>query len=377
MIMRCPKCYIDLETPKGMNCLKYGFCQKCNGRAFDFGLLLSQVNGLYILKLIKIARGNSQKSHLKCPKCRKFMKMVAQHHACNECQVFWILNFEGDPKLKVRESKQEEEPQEIQDMLNALALSAVERAEDRWTSLKSMIPALNDSKNCKSENPSPIASYCLIVGILIVMNLPISTTPLELPELVSRTEKVTGRDGGEYFQRHTYVYSQNSVLQFQRGVSLGISASNGVPQVARMILAFFVHFSLFPVVLSILVISLFGAQVERLIGTYKFIVLALASSCAGFLGTILFAQIDHPKHYIVGSLSGIAGILGFYAHHWFLKSRSRKLDYRPILPLTISSVLVFQLSKVQAELGGYILSYESSPWFGFIVGALFSAFFQK
>ncbi len=364
--MRCPKCSQDLETPKGVNSLKYGFCPKCGGRGIDFGLLLHQANQLYVLKLLKIARGETSPSKFRCPKCRKTMKTILQHHACLNCQVFWIEDFEADPMLKTPNGENEIPDKEINAILNEFALAAAEKVKRRWGILQSLVPSLKNNSEAKTFAP---VTYFLTALMVMLFILPISTPSLDLPELSPNTENFLIR-GRRYHHTTYYVYNQRTVRQFEKGVWMGFAPFSGdFSRIFHIASAFFFHLSLFPLILALVLLNLFGVQVERYLGSSRFLTLVLVSTTTGFVAATQLNSFG-AKDYLIGSMSGIAGVLGFYALAWFTGERPKNLKFRPILPLGFGTLLIMQISQIQANFGGYCLSYGTAPWFGFLMGAL-------
>lgn len=382
MPMTCPSCRIMLETPKGVNSQKYGCCPKCQGRAFDFGLLSQQSHALYVLKLVKIARGESSPSKLRCPKCRNAMKNVLIHHGCSDCQVFWVDDFEADSKLKApwaemekvraKEKLAAQAPAQTQEeiILKTVGLS-FETVKKKWQAIEYFVPDLNSKSNDKLV---PAISYLSIAMILLTSVLPSKTTTpnFNLPE--SRVETFTDPETGmvsEYQVNLTYHQSDIRKLQRALSVGYGPNAKNG--KFGKMLAAFFFHFSTFPLFLAIGILLLFGTKVEKYLGALRTLLVFASSAGAGYWAADAMNAV-RSKYFLVGSMSGLSGILGFYSLTWILGKRAKITVSRPLMPILFGLGLVWQVSQINFTLVGYSVSYDTQPWAGLVVGALWALF---
>ena len=368
----------SLETPKGVNSLKYGFCYKCSGRAFDFGLLSQQSHALFIVKLVKLAREENLTSRFRCPKCRKLMKNVLVHHACSDCQVFWIEDFEADPRLKApwtemeKDRKTRNEPEPLMErIVQNIVESGIESGRKKWAALEFLVPSLN-------ETPSksfPSVSYSLIGLIFFIPLLPIQKNNIDLILPTSRVEEFNS-NGINYSRATTYVYHEAETASFQKAVIFGYLPNSTKPQYFRIISAFFLHFSLFPLLLAAGLIQLFGLPVEKFLGSARFLAVVASSAFFGYLAAGVMDAAG-SEHYLIGSMSGVAGIVGFYSLAWFQVERLRNMRMRPVISLFFAMALIWQVSLIIATLGDYAISYATQPWVGFAVGALWALFFAE
>jgi len=134
----------------------------------------------------------------------------------------------------------------------------------------------------------------------------------------------------------------------------------------RLFTAIFLHFGFMHFAVNLLSLRLIGPNVEKMLGSFKFLVIYLLSG----IGSVFFAvQLSsHSSLILVGASGSIMGLLGSMAYLLFMGYKKEKstIAFRSFIFIT----LIFILQIISDSL--IPMSSLSSHFFGFLIGVFFT-----
>ena len=120
----------------------------------------------------------------------------------------------------------------------------------------------------------------------------------------------------------------------------------------RYLSAGFLHFSPLHIATNMICLVAWGIPLERMFGTWRFVVLYLASIVAGAVGSVML----HEDRFIgAGASGGISGLLGALFALWLLKRIGLPASFFAInIGLNIAVALFAPGVDWQAHLAGFV-----------------------
>jgi membrane associated rhomboid family serine protease len=336
---------LTLEIQQNVQHWKYGFCKTCKGRLFHFGLLPKYVVSIQVLRLVKAARESKSQSELRCPECKRKMRVADEVLACNPCQIFWIANFDSPTLPKVQST----EPETIKAWENQI----VNFLQRIWN-IDKIVPRLPTKGEPKTDLKGLHVADMIAIAFLVVPLIPYGTSNFNPPPMPPDLEN-----------HRIFRYSQTELDKFGKATSLGLAPSANF-MVGSAFSAMFLHLYGFQVLLSALLFVAFGRRVEERAGSLVFALVILLSGMVGMYAANIQYQ-GQASLFLIGPGGMLAGLLGYYLGATV--SDSKRSSYAQTLRvLALGAIIVFTYSRSTASLGGTTLSGDTGQAFSAITG---------
>ncbi len=213
-----------------------------------------------------------------------------------------------------------------------------------------MVIPLGDSPNPRGF---PFINYALIIAniaVFVLISLPLSTTPVdrsnpalaEYVTVVSRTAR--SRLPREALLERTSAYD---LFIFEHGFR------PSAPDAVALFESLFLHASLLHLLGNMLIVWIYGNNVEHRLGHLRYLFAYIATGVAATLFHMSFAA-DSPTP-MVGASGAISGVLGFY-FRWFPRNKVRLFVF--LFPFLMDVIEV----PARLVLGFYLLADNLLPF---------------
>jgi len=212
-----------------------------------------------------------------------------------------------------------------------------------------MVLPLGDSPNPRGL---PVVNYALIlanVAVYLFISLPLSATPAdpgdpalrEYLDLLARS--MEGQPGIDQLLQRTSAYD---LFIFTHGFR------PTHPDVAALFTSLFLHAGLVHLFGNMLMLWIYGDNVEHQLGRLRYLLAYLATGVAATLFHMSFASSAHP---LIGASGAISGVLGFY-FRWFPHNKVRLFVF--LFPFVMDVFVV----PARLVLGFYLIADNILPF---------------
>ena len=326
----CPNCDLELVRQTSTEGIFWG-CSRCDGRSIGIGLLRRSVSRDYVNTLWNDAMGESGRA---CPVCTQSMLRASvgsgagsvDLDVCKRCRLVWFDGGELD-RAPGGASAVVRRPDLADEELEPLARLQAAQIARRWAR----------EPDAELVPPGSLEMVPALLGMPVQEETPLTRWPL-----------VTW-----FVAAAVLVISSWSLLDADLLVRFGFLASDpGRYGGATLLTYFFVHGGLFHAISSVYFLSVFGDDVEELIGSGGLTALLVLSALSGAaLHGVFHAGSSAP---LAGASAGVSGVVLFFG----LKFPHAQLRYFRLyrwysMPASVATTVWFvaQLVGSREQLG--------------------------